>query len=380
MKQTFSYHIPVVASTAGKASEAIFDRSIEVFEKGEYLKAFHLLLDSIDKEIRVKYGNTGGTEFCIPHGPLFIRMKVEDENLSIRAPFVTLPEKNRIPMMRQLVGLNFSDLDLAKLVWKEGGLYFDYSCPLFWSHPRKIYYVLKEICRCGSRYDNEFQEEFQAERLEAPAFVPYAPQTVDYICEAVRQSCEECFEALKFFEPSRQFIDMCDVISMTLLKIMYVAHPQGKLFHTLEKAIRDMDRNIPLATVVADGKRMIEELQEKPREEWEKYLYFTETLISGKPSSNLQNIREEYERCYKQVSAWMECGAYRDVCIRISCKFYETYYYNQMQAELDAILSKALEEASALSWDKAAFILYEALENIMRPPFRQREDCVSAAA
>lgn len=366
MKQTFTFYPSVIASTASTANAEIFDLSIEAFENGDYLESLHLLLDSINQDLRASYSNPQGNEFHIPHGPLFIHIKEEEEQLYIRAPFLILPEKNQIAMLRQVSSLNFHDLDLAHLVLKENRFYFEYNCPLSFSHPRKIHYVLKEICNIGSKYDYEFQDLFSAQRINRPFFTPYTAEEVEYVYEAVQQSCKECLQGLRYFESSRQFGDMWDVLSATFLKIMYIAHPQGELRHTLEKAIRDMNRNISLAAIVTNARQTLEEIQALSQEELAKSLYFTTTFITGKQRSNMQKIREDYEKCYKQVSACLEAGDYRTVCLRITHKFYETYYQNHMQEDLNCILVKALTQASACSWSKAAPILYEALETIMQ--------------
>lgn len=368
MKQTFTFYPSVIASTASTANAEIFDLSIEAFEQGEYLKSLHLLLDSINKDLRTSYSNPQGNEFHIPHGPLFIRLKEDEEQLYITAPFLILPEKNQIAMLRQVSSLNFNDLDLAHLVLKGNQFYFEYHCPLSFSHPRKIHYVLKEICTIGNKYDYEFQDLFAVQRINRPFFTPYTPEEVEYVYEAIQQSCKECLQGLRYFESSRKFGDMWDILSATFLKIMYVAHPQGSLRDTLEKAIRDMNRNIPLAAIVTNGRQTLEEIQALSPEELAKSLYFTATFISDKQRSNMQKIREYYEKCYKQVSACLEAGDYRTVCLRITHKFYETYYQNHMQEDLNCILVKALTQASACSWSKAAPILYQTLEAIMQGP------------
>ena len=63
MKQTFTFYPSVIASTASTANAEIFDLSIEAFEQGEYLKSLHLLLDSINKDLRTSYSNPQGNEF-----------------------------------------------------------------------------------------------------------------------------------------------------------------------------------------------------------------------------------------------------------------------------------------------------------------------------
>lgn len=378
MKQTFTFYSPVIASNIPKRNQEAYDLSIETFENGEYVKSLHILLDSIDKNIRIKYGNPAGNEFRIPHGPVVILLKQKGKKLFIKAPFVHLPEQNRIAIMRQIAGINFEDLDLAKLTIRENQCFFEYECPLNFSHPSKIYYVLEEICRTASRYDYKFHHQFKAERASVPCFMPYSSEKAEYVYQSIRQSCNECLDLLKQLEPLRKFNAMRDVIALTVLKIIYTAQPQGELLDTLQRTFQDTERNIPVATIVTDGKRSIREIREVPKEKVVRNLYQTETFIPDKGYSNLQNIRDNYENCYKQVSAWMESGNYRDVCIRLTYKFYEIYYDNHVQESLDLLLKKALDEASGHSWQKAATTLYQALDEIMQAAVKTAPRLIAA--
>ena len=52
-------------------------------------------------------------------------------------------------------------------------------------------------------------------------------------------------------------------------------------------------------------------------------------------------------------------------CLMIVYKFYEMYYYNDVQDDVNAVVSKALHRASAMPWDTAAPILHAAMAQIM---------------
>ena len=41
------------------------------------------------------------------------------------------------------------------------------------------------------------------------------------------------------------------------------------------------------------------------------------------------------------------------------------YYYNNVQNDVNAVVAKAMKATSAMSWEEAAPILYEAMDNIM---------------
>ena len=134
MKQTLTFNLSTIASTESKIKVDYFDTSVEAFDNGEYLQSFYALLDYVNDEFREKYGNAKGTEFNIPHGSIVVNIKIEDDRLLIHAPFLSLPEKNRIPLLRQVAGLNFNAMDLAQVELKKDRLAFEYTCPLASAH------------------------------------------------------------------------------------------------------------------------------------------------------------------------------------------------------------------------------------------------------
>lgn len=375
MKQTLSFNPSTITSTESKLNVEAFDTSVEAFDNKEYLQSFYALLDYINKDFRTKYGNKQGNEFHIPHGSIIVHIKLDDQQLFINAPFVSLPEKGKIPLLRQIAGLNFNAMDLANIALKDNQLYFEYSCPIQLINPYKIYYILEEICRTGDKYDDEFETKFEAKRIYEPKVTPYDAETLEQIYQAIELSCRECIDAIKYFEPSRKYGYIWNIIDTTLLKVMYFAHPQGQLLNDMQKAIRDMDReDIPLPEIIAHGREMVERLQKMPKEELAEYLYYVETFIPDKRRSNLQNIQENFEDSYKKISAYMESGEYMTACIMIIYKFYEMYYYNNLQDDVNALVVKALQKTSAQPWDKAAPILYQAMENIMEDNLEDEEE------
>ncbi len=375
MKQTLTFIPPVIASTESKFNGEAFDASVEAFENHEYLKSFYALLDSINGDFRTKYGNVQGNEFKIPHGSIVVTIRLDDEKLVITAPFVALPEKGRIPLLRQVAGLNFNAMDLAVIYLRDDRLFFEYSCPIQLIQPYKIYYVLEEICRTGDKYDDEFETKFGAKRIYEPKVTPYSAKEVDKIYNALQLSCKECMDAVKYFEPARKYGYIWNIIDTTLMKFMYFAHPQGQLLNDMQKAIYEMDRDdIPLPDITAQGKAVIEKLQKMTKEELAEDLYYVETLIPSKRRFNLQNIQDNFEDSYKRISAYMEGEDYMTACIMMLYKFYEMYYYNNLQEDVNRVVAKVLEQTSAQSWEDAAPVLYKAMEAIMEDELDEWED------
>ena len=165
MKQTLTFNVSTISSTASKINVDAWDKSLDAFDKNHYHKAFKEFLNYLNPEFCKKYGNSDETEFNIPHGSIVVNIKLENDMLKVTAPFLSLPEKNVTPLLRQISGLNFNNLNLAQIVLKDNKLYFEYSCPIELANPWKIYYIFDEICITGDKYDDEFVTKFGAERI-----------------------------------------------------------------------------------------------------------------------------------------------------------------------------------------------------------------------
>jgi len=368
MKQTFTFHCCPLPNNTGKIPANTPDLSIEAFDNRQYREALCALLDSIDKNLRSRQSPDAGGEFTIHHGPVTIYIQSDEETLHIHAPFIVLPDKNRLALMRQAAVLNFNDLDLARLCLRDNELHFVYNCPLTFSHPRKVYQVLEEICLVGSRYDYEFQKQFHAQRVVSPHFIPYTAEDTAYIFDVIQESGRECLEQLKYFETSRKFQEMHHILAITLMKIIYVAQPQGELRHRIEKAIRALDKDLPMSLIITEGRQTIKELLETPVEEIADSLYRIETFIPEKQYIYFSDIREKYQNCYKQASVQFEAGEYRKLCLQVTHKFYESYYKYYLPEETDGLLKTALQETSGQPWETAASIFMETLDILMQNP------------
>ena len=136
-----------------------------------------------------------------------------------------------------------------------------------------------------------------------------------------------------------------------------------------------MDReDIPLPEVVNFGKSVIARLQGMTKEQLAEDLYFVETFISDKRRSNLKNIQENFENSYNRATQAFESNDYMTCCLMIVYKFYEMYYYNNVQDDVNAVVVRALEKSSAKPWDEAAPILHAAMDNIMEGELDEDDD------
>lgn len=365
MKTTHSFVTPVLDSTQSKVNMEAYEQAIDRYNEGSHLEAFHLLLDHLNPEFRTKYGNAGGTEFHISHGSILVNILVAEDKLQISADFLELPEKGRVAMLRQVADLNINRLMLPRFRKDGDTLKMEYACPLSQSHPHKIYFILRNICHIGDRYDDEFCAKFGARRSYEPQITPYPEEETTRIHEAIRQTCRETLDAVKEYEAERKYGYSWNVIDTAFYKISYFAHPQGQLMNDLDKAIDDMDKELPVAELVVKGKAFLEKLLAMPREELARDLYFVDTLVSTKRRSSLNNVQENFKDVYLEANEAIEAENYERSAVRILYKFYEMYFYNDVQDDLNAVVANALRKSAGKPMEEASEILFEALEKVM---------------
>lgn len=381
MKITPAYTVPILNSTQSKSDVETYELSVDRYNEGKHLEAFHLLLDHLNPEFRTKYGNVDGTEFNIPHGSILVNILIRDGRIRFCADFLEIPQKGRVALLRQVADLNINRLMLPRFRMEDDRLRMEYECPLSRSHPHKLYFVLRNICHVGDRYDDEFCTKFGAERCYEPRITPYPAEDAARMYDAVTQTCRQTLDAAKEYEAERKYGYAWNVIDTAFYKISYFAHPQGQLMNDLTKAVDDMDRELPIAELVAKGKAFLEHLATMPREEMLRDFYFVDTLVSTKRRSSLNNVQENLKDVYQEATEAIQAGNYERSAVRILYKFYEMYFYNDVQDDLNAVVARALERSADKPVEKASEILYEALDNIMEGELdTDEEDAVNTEA
>lgn len=365
MNQTLTFIPPVVNSTQSSVSVGAYEKSVNLYNQGEYLQAFYSLLDYLNSSFRTKYGNADGTEFHIPHGSILVHIRIQDETIYIKADFLMLPEKGYVAMLRQVADLNLNKLLLPRFIKQDNSLKMEYTCPLSQSHPHKMYFVLQNICHVGDKYDDEFCTKFGAKRCYEPQVTPYPQVEVDRIYEGIQQLGRETLDVIKEYDSERRYGYSWNVLDTTFYQISYFARPQGQLLNDLDKAVSDMDSNLPAEETVAKGKAFLEKLMAMPKEELAEELYFVDTLVSAKQRSSLNNIQSTMSDVYKEATEAIQTGNYERSTVRLLYIFYETYFYVDLQDDVNALISQALQKASRQPLDKASGTLYKAMYQIM---------------
>ena len=68
---------------------------------------------------------------------------------------------------------------------------------------------------------------------------------------------------------------------------------------------------------------------------------------------------------YKEATEAIQSENYERSAVRLLYVFYEAYFYNDMQDDINTVISKALKKAGNRSLEEASEILYNAMDKIM---------------
>lgn len=379
MKNAITYFEPVHSSTQSAFDAERYRQSVELYDNKQYTEALHTFLDSLNPKFRETYGNAEGTEFHIPHGSIVVDILLADDRLRIHADFMELPAKGSVAMLRQVAGLNTNQLLLPTFLLEGNKLTLDYTCPILRSHPAKLYGVLRDICYIGDQYDDEFSAKFGATRLYTPNVRPYSTEEIDRLYDAIQTICRDALAAVKEYDSNRQGAYSWNILETAVYQILYTAAPQGQLLNELDKAIADLDRDLPVNELNQKGVEVLKKLAATPKEELARDLYHVDTLISTKRRSSLRNVQDNLREVYEQAEQAIQGGNFEAATVRMLYKFYEMYYYCDVQDDINNVAAKALAKASGLAWEEAADVLYDALDDIMEGNLEDTDFDFSAA-
>lgn len=380
MKNANIYYEPALHSTESIFNYDLYKNAIDLYQQEQYTEALHTFFDSLNPKIRKEYGNNEDTEYHIPHGSIIIDILLKGDDVFINSNFMKLPEKGVLPMLRQVATLNINNTTLVNFQLDEDILTMKYNCDITQTHPHKMYELLRELCYIGDKYDDEFETAFNAERIYQPIIKPYPQELIDRLYDNIQEIGNYTTAAVSKHNKNRTYGYAWTVLDTAFYQILYTSSLQGNLSNEISKAINDMDKDLPLQEIVSKGMKVLEKLASLPKEELAKDLYYIDTLISTKVSSSLNNIQANFKDTYEHSTQSIQSGNYEDAVIRILYKFYEMYYYCDVQDDIHTLVSGGLKAASGKSWEEASKSLYQAMRQIMDDDLDDETDLFSAFA
>jgi Fe2+ transport system protein B len=90
----------------------------------------------------------------------------------------------------------------------------------------------------------------------------------------------------------------------------------------------------------------LEKLAKTSKDDLAKDLYFAETFVPPKRRSSLPNIQENFASTWEKAKSYYEQADYITATVMITNKFYQMYFYNDMQDDINEMVKDALKKTA----------------------------------
>ncbi|MEO0471958.1 MAG: hypothetical protein AAF206_20190 [Bacteroidota bacterium] len=360
-----TFHRSLLGSTQSKVDANQWEKVTQLYEAGRYHEAIVGILRYVDPQLPSRTGDEELRHFVIPHGSIVVELSIEAESVSVRAPFLGIRDANQIALLRQVAQINFTPLNLANIMLEGEKLVFSYSSPLDACEPYKMYELFREICYYADYYDDEFIKKFNASRLREPVIHPFPDAQKQRIWDQIQAYLQEAFRYIEHFETKRQFGYAWQIISISLMRIEYFCSPQGLVRSEIEQAMEVQDANGQLTDKIARGKEFLRKLEQYEAAEFQADLYKTQTFIPYKFRSTIENIRSNFQDAYQSAKQDRDSNDHLSAALSMMQIFLKLFFYNNVNDEIAAPITNALEAASNQAWGKASDELWQAMHHIM---------------
>jgi hypothetical protein len=350
-----------------KLQPGYWETVTDLYNQGKYKDALIGLLNYIDPEIPERTSNREKTEFRIPHGSVIVNLKIENEILSVITPFLKLPEKNKIPLLRKIAEINFSPLTLASIILEGEELKFTYSAPLSLCEPYKMYYLFKEMCLFADKYDDEFIQKFGAQRFQEPKIYKFSPEQIEEAWNTLQIYLKETNELAAFFEEKRLTGFQGDILIQLFMTLDYYLSPQGVLRSDIENIVSFMlDKYNPQHEQIEKGKAFLKKMQELKKEDFINSFYMTDLFIPPRYAANLQSIKDTSKNSYETAKKEISNSDWMGAALTIKYIFLYQFFYSYPIPGAAELMNNALVESANKPWNDAAMVLWKAVDMIMK--------------
>ncbi|MFI5151185.1 MAG: hypothetical protein ACHQRM_15750 [Bacteroidia bacterium] len=352
--------------------ESTWARTMELFDKGQFRDSLMAAIDYANPTIRKKFGNADQTEFNIPHGSAVIQMKISTTHFEVHAPFLSLPQDAKIPLLRRIAEINFGTLSLAQILLKGEELHFSFECPIELCYPYKVYETLREICSNADYLDDEFVDQFGARRIAEPVTIPMEASLAEQAWAKFQGYLAEAQQYIVWCESKRMEGFIWDFAGIQLRKIEYFMCPQGKLRNDIENAISALNNgNIAFNDRLSGARKFIAQLQSMTREQLAENLYTTEVFVPYKYYIRPDHIKNNFTRTFETATNEMNNKDYMGCTLTILSAYMDMFYQNNLTPDIAGFAEQQLTQAGGKPWKEAAELLLESVKKLSEKDLTQ---------
>lgn len=275
------------------AQQQAFDRSLEAFEQGEHLAAYHdfltFLQDEEAKEANIVWQETGGEiHFELWQGSQHITGIANAERVKAESRVARADDLN-VGFMRRLMEANFNLKFSRFALDPENNLSIVFDTRTVDGSPLKILHALRELAIHADKQDDLLIGEFAAlHPVEERDYssIPEAEKEIKYAF--IRSAIEAAFAEIDKGKPDPNTYPGTYAYLLLALafRLDYLVKPEGFMMDLLEKvyAAYFTKNNLTPQVKVQQMRREFQTLLDRPKEELFKEMYRTRSTFGANPA------------------------------------------------------------------------------------------------
>ncbi|MDX2302804.1 MAG: hypothetical protein NW226_08390 [Microscillaceae bacterium] len=338
---------------------------MKTYEDKDYKATVHAVLDYIQEGLSGKALDDQKSLYAFPHGSIIVNLEIKEDRLYINAPFLKIPAKYLIPLMRQVAEINFGTLVLAQIVLEGNDIYFRYDMPLELCEPYKLYRVIEEICIQADSNDDLFIDKFGAQRFSEMQVDYFTPDQMNLAWDKFQQYLRDAMAYHDYFVSKRWEMFGWDAYYIAFTKIDYYLRPQGVLKSELEKAVKDLNANIPFNEKVQKARTVADRFLKLDKEKFSESMYMSRQFISEKPSFDVSGIQNYLNKSYNTAKDEMDKKDYIGATLTMLTGLYGLLYYYVIPQTTLTMIVEGLAKSSDKPWGDSASTLWGVYGSVM---------------
>lgn len=349
----YKYFKPLHKSVNMQFNPDCWTKAQNLYDNWKFKESFVEVLKYADKKI--KKFQISEWIYKIPHGSIFLDVDFSWDILKISSDFLEVSEANKIPLYRRISELNFSALNLTQIKLIDNKLIFDFSCPLEFYNPYKIWEVLADICYFADKHDEEFCQQYWAKPLAEAEIKEIPENKKEEIYKNFVEIISSNLEIIKDLEDRRRNNFAWDVISTTYKMIDYACAPKWVLALRISEKVNELyDRDQALDTIIFRWKEFLKEISEMPKEEFFKSIFEVKEFIPNKRVATVEQISEYLRPGWADADSDLHTWDAESAYLIFMHILYNSMYYHIMPYGMEKAIVSAIKWASEQKVDKSS--------------------------
>jgi hypothetical protein len=339
---------------------------MQTYENKKHTETIHAVLDYIQKGLSAKALDAERTKYYLPHGSITVNLEIHPDRYTINAPFLRIPARSLIPLMRQVAEINFGTLVLAQIVLEGDEISFRYEAPMELCEPYKLYRVLEEICIQADANDDVFIEKFGAQRFSKMEIEPFTTEQTDLCWDRFQAYLQEALAYMDYYDSRRIEYFGWDALYIAYTKIDYFMRPQGVVKAEMEKAVKELNSQAEMAEKLQKGRATVQKMLAMDKQRFTESLYKSQQFISEKPKFEVSGVQDYLNKTHNTARDERGKRDYIGSTLTMICGFYGVMFYYNIPQTCHEIITEGLLKASSKEWAAVSDILWDTIEQVMK--------------